>query len=459
MRFITWWKTRLWWVRWITYTVILVSLFYGIEDFRGYRALEKAKEEYLAAGLRLDLDEIRGTAIPDEENFAASDIIREAYADPNGPGSKLFPEGSLPERPSDASEVEYHGFHGKEWEFSDSDAKEKFDEECREALRTISPQLTRYFEAAMRPSCDWWAVTDPSDFEAPSPHLVMVLNAARVHRIYPNDPDSENIIPISKFELIIGNLAAARHLKTKSTLLNQLVGTVAGKLSLGNLAGGIRHRDFTAGNLDAITERLESIKPKLKRSFIEFETAVGVSRYGAPSESRRIYLKQLEFGFGMNPMVEFPDLPFDLDLSTFESICNRMVVSLLPRGWLRQGQALHIRTVLGTSNLEPNPLYTLLWFDDGDYIPRLIEREEAFQVMTQLALLAIDVERNRLTFGELPNAVHFKTNSPNIGYCIEANGQPMLWYSESLPLGPPPTEKALENYDEKHLWRYPPPES
>ncbi|MDF1740833.1 MAG: hypothetical protein P1U86_16855 [Verrucomicrobiales bacterium] len=459
MKLITWWKSRLWWVRWITYAIIAVVTFYGIEDLRGHRALERAKAEYLATGLRLDLDEIRGPEIPDEENLAACEIIRKAYADQSSGNHFIWP-GAFPKDPSDATEVEYRGYRGKEWQFSDLEAEDEYNQRCRDALiEHYSPQLELYCRSAMRPSCDWSIVPDPTDFEAHTPCFPLIFSAARALLIYPSDPDVETTLPVPKLEMIIANLAMTKHLKTNSPILNQFLGVAIGEITLQSLADGIYHGDFTAKELNSISDRLKSIEPSSKKAFIEFETAVGFSRYSSPQEARRIYLENLRFKSGVAPIVEFPVLPIDINLTNVEDFLNRLIVAIIPRGWIWQGQALRVRTLLGaTKTANPNPLHTLLWSEAEQHLSPIIKGEDEFQVSTRLAVVAVKVEIFRLKTGELPSETDFDTGSPNIGYGIEANGQPMLWYSENAPVASPPTGKTLEDYDEKHLWRYPPPE-
>ena len=92
---INWWRQRHGWVRWMTYLVFIVVAFYTVENGRGHLALEKAKAEYLAAGFRLDIDEILGPPIADKDNFAASEFIREIYSNKWSP-PPFFGEHAIP---------------------------------------------------------------------------------------------------------------------------------------------------------------------------------------------------------------------------------------------------------------------------------------------------------------------------------------------------------------------------
>ena len=71
--FRNWWRSQLLWKRYLGYFAVVVALFYTVEDIRGYYALKKAKEEYLAAGFRLDLDE----GVSGESIFDVAEIIQE----------------------------------------------------------------------------------------------------------------------------------------------------------------------------------------------------------------------------------------------------------------------------------------------------------------------------------------------------------------------------------------------
>lgn len=75
-----------------------------------YLALKQAKADYIAAGYRLDPDLIFGESIPDEENFAPSDLIQNAF---NNTGIEAqLPDVRLPnQHRHQHGDPVFHGYH------------------------------------------------------------------------------------------------------------------------------------------------------------------------------------------------------------------------------------------------------------------------------------------------------------------------------------------------------------
>jgi hypothetical protein len=69
--------------------IILVSLFYAEEDWRGWHAWQKFKREWEAKGEKFDFASMVPPTVPDDQNFALTPIVFTSY------GSMLTRDGKM----------------------------------------------------------------------------------------------------------------------------------------------------------------------------------------------------------------------------------------------------------------------------------------------------------------------------------------------------------------------------
>ncbi|NRB76932.1 MAG: hypothetical protein HRU46_21435 [Verrucomicrobiales bacterium] len=97
-------KSR-WWIRWGVAFLILIPLFYLIENYRGHLAWKECKERYKALGISLLLEDYRSEPIPVSSNLAEQPLTRTYFPD----------SGSTP----------HHFFHPDSWESHFASAYDK----------------------------------------------------------------------------------------------------------------------------------------------------------------------------------------------------------------------------------------------------------------------------------------------------------------------------------------------
>ncbi len=448
-----WLKVR-WWVRWMSCAVTLVVGFYVVEDIRGYLALERAKKAYLAAGYRLGLDEIRGPLLDEEENFALSEILTtNPFADSQLAFDAMSEVQRLVRIPWNEP-VELNGFHGPLAGLDSYLEKEADLEESYRLLDDNLPVLKGYFQLihsmCERTSCDWLVWIEFDDWvnsSTPDSNLGMAEFALRVQTLLEGAEDPSLALKNTKALFRMAEFKPPFYSRGRSANPFFDSGT-----SL--VAWGLRERLWSDGELAELAESAE--RAYAQHTWANrIELLIGgffLAEFEDPVRSRRLFRDFVSSGEGF---FRLPDEILLWETDELNKFLNRMVVALMPRGWVWQNQASIMEWIVKPEVVTKRSLYKVFVVSGAS----MVEEFEAVRnerIRSQLMSLAIEAERFFAREGRYPSKEEMESIPEQVAFQMDANGRPVFWYFDGVP----PKEVSdidLEIMDHDHVWRYPVP--
>lgn len=455
-----WWFGRQGCLRLLVYILVGIALFYIVEDSRGYLELESVKKELQAKGFEYDLKKIQKGGIPDEENFAASDLIRDAYRDPRLGETGLFSDRALPDVASVSTgrKNPEHGFHGPNFEprdlFQEDLSRLEAISRLEHKLKDVEDAMAEYAEATSRPKCDWTVVMDPTDFGSEVLHLSIQSDATGDLRL-------EALIALEKLEperaklAVLTALRATRHQMTNQNLLGNLMGSLTMIPATEGLALGLQKQIWDASTLGELIDILNELREMHEWSEIVKLEIAGIVRFSSDLSEVRSYFLDMQPYFD-GPIFTLPGILGTVEAKPIEDFLNRMAIWGIPRGWYWQNSAWNLHTLVHQNGV-PQRAFLVPAFQGGHYSGIATTREIIFKrkILISLAIAACKLEIFHHENGEYPLPGDFAMESKHFGYMLGENGRPVLWYSEN---GAAPRSLKAEEYEsipKEFLWRYP----
>lgn len=437
-----WWRQRRWWVRWLSYALAAIVVFYTIENIRGHRALEKAKAEYLAAGYRLDVDEILGPPIPDEENFAAAGIFE---------SENIF--ASIPSPSSSKSPLTLkHGEVGSEFrasqffdeDITDADAAQKLLDQLAAKEELISLLHT----SALRPKCDWRVRADggstvgQNHIEVYFPCMLLHLDA--ICRIETLDARGAYRSINSKFQI-------GKWLAYHSSLPQTTVGYAVISLANSEFEEGLSKRLWPRYQLEQfVNSASELFETVTIKSALELHVA---NSFKAMVDDRKTLVPYDVYFSYVGPLLALPQ-KFPIREDRIELILNKIIWQTLPRGWHDRMRASCITVAVSRDTKSRAPFFNRLGRSILYPTAEFKVRSSRILKRLELAVIAAELEIHYIDHTTYPDPGDFELPSEHYGYQIGENGRPVLWYSPDAPVTQRLDPSEFETMDYHHLWYY-----
>lgn len=453
-----------WQWRWVIYAASVIASFYLIEDTCGWYALKKAKEAYLKTGRSLDIDEILGPPPPDDENFGAVDFIIELY-DSEGKAD-VFPELQYnPPYPRADFVRPKSGIHKLAFSIDEfipiTERTQLSDREMGEvalqALSSADSAIEEIVKALERPKCRY---PGELSWDRTSRHTSLMMTFSTVTQLraianlYSGKKDeavtdwvaidligqrcggSGDLVSVSVGMALQGsNMQTVWEFLNFGTLDDRQLSKMESHL-VGKPNPGAVMNDCFEVHLATTIEGIESLicDRKKARQFLAYSSSYEI----------------------------FPNLPEFLSIEAINKALLDGLAFLSPRGWWWQNSAHLLNLQTGYFQGVSPPLsnaktiyHSLLedWVLPYDAVTS--STNDAV-VSTQLAILAIQLERYKLKNGDYPSSVSaLDVPSDNYGYQPGKNGRPIIYYNENGTLRERIPEDDFDQWKSRFLWRYP----
>jgi hypothetical protein len=169
----------------------LVALFYGFENWRGYRAWKKYEEKLVARGAQLDLRVFIPKPVPNDQNFASTPFVKawferktrgnpwpDSYNDAN---SRVVQKSKNRRQLMDlgAWQKAFAGDWGSKAKIEPvnlvADARAKAAREILEELKSDEPWINEFREASQRPFCRY-----PVQYDLENPWGILLPHLAKI---------------------------------------------------------------------------------------------------------------------------------------------------------------------------------------------------------------------------------------------------------------------------------------
>jgi len=454
------WEVRRGFLLLMLISVAGIAIFYLVENTRGHLALEKARTEYLAAGYRLDLNEILGPEVPDEENFAATHFIELAYRggsrDPEAWfGHEPLPPlvGSIEASPNPSS----HPIAPLAIYFHEPLSEYESAEKLKLLLLSRNEDLLRFHQDLELLKCDWRIVMDVSDFSTQLQHLGLWREAHQSFQL-----NAQINIELGEerqaAKWIIAMCDLHKHMTTSQNLISKVIGLSMLKKSQDQILHGIEKRIWSKNSARKLRRKLDEASQKVTwQETMEQENAIAYQVVQTPGKYRNGIAQSQDLEY-LRPWITIPNTLLGYDLPSLDSLerrVSRVAIYLIPKGWMDASFANQLYETISPDSpatIHPDPLAS--FFESGYEMEAMHNRVQKTQVISQLTKLALEAQYSFSTDGEYPTRLRL-ADSPNYGYQLGENGRPVIWYSESGPAEETLDPNDYELIPREYLLRFP----